>query len=130
MEKINSNVDANGIELPYDDEEIGSKVVDNNENDDSITISVPPSTSVKVLSTTEAHIKDIEKLKESTNDLLDPIWKEQRNKQLIGKMLELEEPAVTPKMVDFMVQEGVCEAMLAYVTRLNTGLERYIYYLY
>jgi len=26
-----------------------------------------------------------------------------------------------------MVQDGVCEAMLAYVTRLNTGQERYFY---
>jgi len=114
----------------YDDDEITSKGIDNIDNDDSNTASVPASLSPKVLSTTEAHIKDIEKLKENTNDLLDPAWKEQRNKHLISKMLELEEPAVTPKMVDFMVQEGVCEAMLAYVTRLNTGLERYIYYLY
>jgi hypothetical protein len=113
----------------YDDDEITSKGIDNIDNDDSITASVPVSLSPKVLSTTEAHIKDIEKLKENTNDLLDPAWKEQRNKHLISKMLELEEPAVTPKMVDFMVQEGVCEAMLAYVTRLNTGLERYIYYI-
>ena len=94
--------------------------VDNNYNDNLMPV---PST--KLLSSTEAHIKDIEKLKENTSDLLDPSWKEQRNKQLIGKMLELEEPAVTPKMVDFMVQDGVCEAMLAYVTRLNTGQERY-----
>jgi hypothetical protein len=94
--------------------------VDNNYNDNLM-----PVPSIKLLSSTEAHIKDIEKLKENTSDLLDPSWKEQRNKQLIGKMLELEEPAVTPKMVDFMVQDGVCEAMLAYVTRLNTGQERY-----
>lgn len=106
----------------------------NNNNNNNLTVDgvydddnqVASSPSPKMLSTTENHIKDIEKLKKDTNDLLDPAWKEQRNKLLIGKMLELEEPAVTPKMVDFMVQEGVCEAMLTYVTRLNTGQERYI----
>ena len=114
----------------YDDEDddiMASKTIsdidNNNDNDESGNNLIPVLPSIKL--STEAHIKDIEKLKENTSDLLDPAWKEQRNRQLIGKMLELEEPAVTPKMVDFMVQDGVCEAMLAYVTRLNTGQERY-----
>lgn len=102
--------------------------IDINNNNNILPTSLNKTSSSS--STTEAHIKDIEKLKENTNTLLDPIWKEQRNKHLIGKMLELEEPAVTPKMVDFLVQEGVCEAMLAYVTRLNTGQERFIIFLF
>ena len=96
----------------------------NNNNNCNNNNNILPISLNKTVSSTDVHIKDIEKLKENTNTLLDPVWKEQRNKHLIGKMLELEEPAVTPKMVDFLVQEGVCEAMLAYVTRLNTGQER------
>ena len=37
-------------------------------------------------------------LKEKTTELLDPSWKDQRNKLLLSKMLELEEPTVTVKV--------------------------------
>lgn len=39
-----------------------------------------------------------EKLKEKTGELLDNSWKEQRNRHLLMKMLELEEPTVTAKV--------------------------------
>ena len=119
----NDNNNSNNNDNNNQDNDVDNN--NNNNNSNSNNNSNILSTSLnKTPSSTEAHIKDIEKLKENTNTLLDPVWKEQRNKHLIGKMLELEEPAVTPKMVDFLVQEGVCEAMLAYVTRLNTGQER------
>jgi hypothetical protein len=44
-------------------------------------------------------IHDIEKLKTQTAELLDPSWKESRNKRLIQKMLDLEEPSITPKVL-------------------------------
>lgn len=37
-------------------------------------------------------------LKEQTKELLDPSWKEARNRHLIHKMLELEQPTVTVKV--------------------------------
>jgi hypothetical protein len=44
------------------------------------------------------HIHDIEKLKAQTNELLDPTWKDVRNRNLLHKMLELEEPMISPKV--------------------------------
>lgn len=45
------------------------------------------------------HIHDIERLKAQTSELLDPSWKELRNRNLIHKMLELEEPSISPKVL-------------------------------
>ena len=61
-------------------------------------------------------IADIEALKERSNELLDSSWKISKNKGLLTKMLELEEPSITPKMVDFLLQEGVCELLVGFVT--------------
>lgn len=44
------------------------------------------------------HLHDIEKLKVQTANLLDPSWKELRNRTLLHKMLDLEEPTITPKV--------------------------------
>jgi hypothetical protein len=40
-------------------------------------------------------------LKDKTAELLDATWKEQRNRQLLSKMLELEEPTITTKVKCF-----------------------------
>jgi hypothetical protein len=47
-----------------------------------------------------ANLHDIEKLKAQTQELLDPSWKEDRNKHLLIKMLDLEEPSITAKVSD------------------------------
>jgi hypothetical protein len=44
-------------------------------------------------------------------------FRDDRNTLLLSKMLDLEEPSVTPKMVDFLMQDGVCESLLRFVTR-------------
>lgn len=41
---------------------------------------------------------NVSQLKDKTSELLDATWKEQRNKQLLSKMLELEEPTITTKV--------------------------------
>ena len=64
-------------------------------------------------------IVDIETLKERSNELLDTSWKANKNKGLLTKMLELEEPSITPKMVDFLLQDGVCELLMEFVTLCN-----------
>jgi hypothetical protein len=43
-------------------------------------------------------IEDLEELKLQTMEVLDPNWKSERNKHLIGKMLELEEPSITSQV--------------------------------
>ena len=48
---------------------------------------------------TAAQIHDIEKLKLLTAELLDPAWKEVRNRNLIYKMLDLEDPTINPKVI-------------------------------
>lgn len=73
---------------------------------------------------TYPHFQDIEKLKEKTMELLDSSWKDSRNRQLLCKMLELEEPVITPKMVDFLLQDGVCELLLSFITQIGTGQPR------
>lgn len=42
-----------------------------------------------------------------------------RNLHLLSKMLELEEPTITAKMVDFLLQDGVCEQLLSYITQVG-----------
>ena len=39
-------------------------------------------------------------------------------------MLELEDPTLTAKMVDFLLQDGVCEALLGFVTQIVPGQEK------
>ena len=56
--------------------------------------------------------------------LVDPAWRNDRNKTLINKMLELEEPTVTAKMVDFLLQEGVCNSLMGYITQVGTNQPR------
>jgi hypothetical protein len=66
-------------------------------------------------------ISDIQILKEKSNDLLDTSWKLSKNKILLAKMLELEEPSITPKMVDFLLQDGVCELLMGFITQTGTN---------
>ena len=58
-------------------------------------------------------------LKSQTKNLLDVKWKEDRNLHLLNKMLELEEPSISAKMVDFLLQPGVCEGLAAFITQLG-----------
>ena len=69
-------------------------------------------------------IQDIEKLRERTVELLDPQWKDSRNKHLLSKMLDLEEPIITAKMVDFLLQDGVCETLISFVTQVGSSQPR------
>eukprot|EP00598_Pedospumella_elongata_P007550 CAMPEP_0184969154 /NCGR_PEP_ID=MMETSP1098-20130426/1988_1 /TAXON_ID=89044 /ORGANISM="Spumella elongata, Strain CCAP 955/1" /LENGTH=692 /DNA_ID=CAMNT_0027490891 /DNA_START=155 /DNA_END=2233 /DNA_ORIENTATION=+ len=69
-----------------------------------------------IANSTTWHLHDIEKLKEQTSELLDPTWKDTRNKHLLNKMLELEQPTITVKMIDFLLQEGVCDSLMSFIT--------------
>ena len=88
--------------------------------DDSNSDSDSDEPSVKV----QATMQDIEKLREKTVELLDPQWKDARNKHLLSKMLDLEEPMITGKMVDFMLQEGVCETLIGFITQVGSSHPR------
>lgn len=68
---------------------------------------------------TNSHFDDLNELKEQTKELLDANWKTDKNRKLLNKMLELDEPTITPKMVDFLLQEGVMELLLEFITQLG-----------
>jgi len=74
-----------------------------------------------VSKTTSWQPQDIEKLKEQTNELLDSKWKETRNRHLLQKMLELDQPTITAKMVDFVLQEGVCVCLMNFITQVHAS---------
>ncbi len=61
-------------------------------------------------------------IKEETNELIHLDSKVARNLHLLSKMLELEEPTITAKMVDFLLQDGVCEQLLSYITQVGKCL--------
>jgi len=71
---------------------------DPNSNSHQLENADPSKKSVK-RPTALNQLHDIEKLKLQTAELLDPVWKEVRNKSLIHKMLELEDPTITPKVL-------------------------------
>jgi hypothetical protein len=50
-------------------------------------------------------------LKEQTSGLLDATWKDTRNKHLLNKMLELEQPTITVKVCIFLVLMSLFCAM-------------------
>ncbi len=56
--------------------------------------------------------------------MLDPKWKETRNLHLIHKLLELDQPTVTVKMVDYLIQDNVIEALVGFITQNGTGRQR------
>jgi hypothetical protein len=56
---------------------------------------------------------------------LDGKWKEDRNLHLLNKMLELEEPSISAKMVDFLLQPGVCESLTDFVTQVGESRRPY-----
>ena len=45
-------------------------------------------------------------------------WKLHRDRLLLSKLLELEQPVITDKMIDFLLQDGVCETFVSFVTQL------------
>eukprot|EP00638_Chattonella_subsalsa_P004700 CAMPEP_0117754210 /NCGR_PEP_ID=MMETSP0947-20121206/12695_1 /TAXON_ID=44440 /ORGANISM="Chattonella subsalsa, Strain CCMP2191" /LENGTH=763 /DNA_ID=CAMNT_0005573259 /DNA_START=72 /DNA_END=2363 /DNA_ORIENTATION=+ len=45
-------------------------------------------------------------------------WKAARNRLLLEGILELENPIVTDKMIDFLLQDGVCEILISYIIQL------------
>ena len=78
---------------------------------------------VGAITSTLGSIADIEALKEQSSELLNSSWKTPKNKSLLTKMLELEEPSITSKMIDFLLQDGVCELLLGFIT-LTGSTER------
>lgn len=68
---------------------------------------------------------ELAKLKEQTTHLLDVKWKEDRNLHLLNKMLELEEPTISAKMVDFLLQAGVCESLTNFITQVGSSRRPY-----
>lgn len=87
---------------------------DDNENDNEVASSPTPASKASLI-----HVGELEKLKEETDALMKSDWKVSRNRQLVNKMLELEDPSVTVKMVDFLVQEDVCEILLEFITQIS-----------
>jgi hypothetical protein len=51
--------------------------------------------------------------------LSDAAWKRLRNRTLLGKMLELETPTITDKMIEFLMHEGVCECFISFITQVT-----------
>lgn len=47
-------------------------------------------------------------------------WKESKSLALLNKLLELDDPTITPKMVDYLLQEGVTEKLLSFITQIET----------
>ena len=41
----------------------------------------------------------------------------EKNTVLISKMLDLDRPMITPQMIDFLLQEGVCEVFAGFIVR-------------
>lgn len=68
-----------------------------------------------------AQIQDLDGLKKKTAPLLDKSWKSERDRSLLLKLLELDEPTITAKMVDFLLMEGVCDLLLSFITQLDKG---------
>jgi hypothetical protein len=97
-------------------------------------------------------MKEIDELKLLTRDLLNENWRMEQNKKLLHKMLELEEPSISPKvrnvvaraggrrggngdgvgfislwnsltcllqMIDFLLIDGTCEALLGFITQIG-----------
>ena len=62
---------------------------------------------------------DLKLLNEMNDNVLSESWKSNKT-SLLTKMLELEEPSITPKMVDYLLQEGVCETLLGFITQIGT----------
>eukprot|EP00952_Eustigmatos_sp_NYUAD-ZCMA_P003480 15193-Eustigmatos_ZCMA.PRE.1 len=41
-----------------------------------------------------------------------------RNRALVAGMLELRNPVVTENMIDFLLQDGVCEMFVSFITQV------------
>ena len=69
------------------------------------------------------YLADLEEMKSFTNDLLskDKHSKKERNRMFLLKMLNLEEPVITAKMVDYLLQEDVCDTLLEFITKIDKG---------
>ena len=50
----------------------------------------------------------------------DTAWKRLRNRTLLGKMLELETPTITDKMIEFLMYDGVCECFVSFITQVRS----------
>lgn len=68
-----------------------------------------------------AGINDLDELKARTDPVLNKVWKGERNTSLLMKLLYLDEPTITAKMVDFLLSEGVCDLLLSFITQLDKG---------
>lgn len=59
--------------------------------------------------------------------VLDDEMKAYRNKTLISHMLRLDHPVITDKMIDFLLQDGVCQQFISFVTQVPEERPRYPY---
>jgi hypothetical protein len=81
-------------------------------------------------------------LKSLTKHLLNQNWRVEQNTTLLYKMLELEEPSISPKvtldlpfdpallssvsqMVDFLLIDGTCEVLLGFITQIGNRRRPY-----
>lgn len=71
--------------------------------------------------TVAAEIGDVDDLRSHTKEILDMEWKNQKAIQLLTKLMDLDNPSISGKMVDFLFQDGVCEVLLDFITRLGQG---------
>ena len=90
-------------------------LIDSDDSDDGNARDADPRTPQNVPKIVT--IEDLEALKSDTLNILDRSWKTSRNKRLIAKMLELDEPTITAQMVDFLVQADACEVLIGYITQ-------------
>lgn len=69
------------------------------------------------------YLAELEEMKLFTNDLLskDKLSKKERNRIFLLKMLNLEDPVITAKMVDYLLQEDVCETLLEFIIKIDKG---------
>ena len=101
---------------------------DSDEEDVSVTLGIAKSGSPggttmdipKVLS-----MEDFNELKKKTLDLVDPEWKQSRNKELLAKMLALDSPSITPQVSSYVSYSNSCH--LAFAKKLSLTICHYVF---
>jgi hypothetical protein len=94
-------------------------IIDQDDDSDSDEDDGPQQQQANV--TVAAEIGDVDDLRSHTKEILDMEWKNQKAVQLLSKLMELDNPSISGKMVDFLFQDGVCEALLEFITRIGLG---------
>ncbi|KAG5186043.1 hypothetical protein JKP88DRAFT_262527 [Tribonema minus] len=55
--------------------------------------------------------------------ITDSAWKRLHSHYLLSRMLDLEQPIITDKMIEFLLQDGVCEIFVAFITQVPEEFE-------